>query len=170
MRYTLCTAVSVVLLFSTASFNVQPTYTIIVDKSSYELSVYDEDGKWTVTYPVVFGNKDQGDKMMEGDRKTPEGTFYINYKKVHDKWCRFMMLNYPTEDSYKKFKERKAKGLIPKSARIGGSIGIHGTWPHEDYAVDQYQNWTLGCVSMKNDHVKELYEMIPNGTKVIIRQ
>lgn len=158
------------ILISTSSFYVKPTYTIIVDKSNYDLSVFDEDGKWTVTYPVVFGNKDQGDKMMEGDRKTPEGTFYIVNKRVHEKWCRFMALDYPNQESYQKFNDRKAKGLIPKSAKIGGSIGIHGTWPHEDFAVDGYQNWTQGCISMKNDHVKELYDMIPSGTKVIIRK
>ena len=32
--------------------------------------------------------------------------------------------------------QRKAKGLIPKNAKIGGGIAIHGTWPHDDLAVD----------------------------------
>ena len=41
---------------------------IIIDKSDYELSVYDDKG-WYATYPVVFGGKDLGDKRMEGDRK-----------------------------------------------------------------------------------------------------
>ena len=45
-------------------------YYIIIDKSDYELKVYDEDG-WYATYPIVFGSKDLGDKMKEGDRKTP---------------------------------------------------------------------------------------------------
>jgi len=134
------------------------------------LIVFDEDGKWVVTYPVVFGSKDQGDKMMEGDRKTPEGTFYINGKRVHEKWCRFMMLDYPNKESFTRFNDRKAKGLIPKSAKIGGAIGIHGTWPREDFAVDRYQNWTQGCISTKNEYVIELYDMIPNGTKVTVRK
>jgi hypothetical protein len=37
------------------------------------MKVYDSTGEWLVTYPVVFGNKDMADKMMEGDRRTPEG-------------------------------------------------------------------------------------------------
>ncbi len=151
------------------SFYVKPTYSILIDKSDYNLYVF-EDDEWLITYPVVFGNKDQGDKMMEGDRKTPEGTFRIITKRVHDKWCRFLLIDYPTLESKQKFNERKLRGIIPQSARIGGAIGIHGTWPREDFAVDRFQNWTQGCISMKNDHVIQLYNMISNGTKVTIRK
>src|SRR5690554_4949903 len=49
---------------------------IIVDKSDYELHVYDAEG-WYATYPVVFGNNSLEDKKMEGDRNTPEGEFKI---------------------------------------------------------------------------------------------
>jgi murein L,D-transpeptidase YafK len=64
---------------------------IIVDKSSYELYVYDADG-WYATYPVVFGNSSLEDKKVEGDRNTPEGTFKIVNKRVHEKWDRYMGL------------------------------------------------------------------------------
>lgn len=141
---------------------------IIIDKSDYELSVYDEQG-WYATYPVVFGNNSLADKKMEGDKNTPEGTFKIASKRIHDKWDRFMSLDYPTKESWEKFNQRKAKGEIPASAKIGGGIGIHGTWPHEDFQIDRYKNWTWGCISMKNDEVEELYKYIPVGTKVTIR-
>ena len=59
---------------------------ILIDKSDYELSVYDEKG-WYATYPVVFGNNSLDDKKMEGDNKTPEGSFKIVRKRVHEKWC-----------------------------------------------------------------------------------
>jgi murein L,D-transpeptidase YafK len=142
---------------------------IIIDKSDYELSVYDEQG-WYATYPVVFGNNSLDDKKMEGDKKTPEGTFHIIRKRVHEKWYRFLSLDYPTKESWEKFKRRKQSGEIPASASIGGSIGIHGTWPNEDYIIDKYKNWTMGCISMKKDDVLELYGYTPVGTKVIIRK
>ena len=145
------------------------SFFVVVDKSDYELSVYDNDG-WLVTYPVVFGNKDLGDKLVQGDRKTPEGTFTITSKRVHEKWDRFIMLDYPNAESYAKFNDRKSRGVIPQGAAIGGGIGIHGTWKHEGYAVDQYQNWTEGCISMKDEYVEELYNMIPVGTRVLIRR
>ncbi len=144
-------------------------YLIVISKHNYELNVYDDDG-WLVTYPVVFGNKDLGDKMVQGDRETPEGSFKIVNKRVHEKWDRFMMLNYPTPEDYAKFNLRKEQGLIPPNAQIGGGVGIHGTWPHESYAIDQYQNWTQGCISMKDEDVEELYAMIPVGTTVVIKK
>lgn len=142
---------------------------IIVDKSDYELSVYDSKG-WYATYPVVFGNNSLDDKKVAGDKNTPEGEFRIVSKRVHDKWDRFMALNYPTEDSWNKFRERKQRGEIPGDASIGGGIGIHGTWPHEDFVIDKYKNWTMGCVSMKCSDVEEIYNFTPVGTRVTIRK
>ena len=56
------------------------TVYIIIDKSDYELNVYDDRG-WFATYPVVFGNNTLDDKKMEGDRCTPEGVFHVVSKK-----------------------------------------------------------------------------------------
>lgn len=145
------------------------TIYIIIDKSQYELIVYDDKG-WYATYPVVFGNNSLSDKKMEGDKNTPEGTFRIVSKRSHKQWDRFMALDYPTKESWEKFNKRKEKGEIPASARIGGGIGIHGTWLHEDFVVDRYKNWTLGCISMKRNDVEELYNYTPVGTKVVIRK
>jgi murein L,D-transpeptidase YafK len=142
---------------------------IIIDKSDYELSVYDAKG-WYATYPVVFGNNSLEDKKMEGDKNTPEGSFRIVSKRVHEKWNRFLAIDYPTAESWDKFKKRKERGEIPSSAGIGGSIGIHGTWPNEDFVIDKYKNWTLGCISMKNADVQEIYNFTPVGTKVVIRK
>ena len=145
------------------------TVYIVIDKSDYELSLYDEKG-WYATYPVVFGNSSLADKKMEGDRNTPEGEFHINQKNVHSKWYRFMGLDYPTRESLEKFNRRKQRGEIPGWAKPGGSIGIHGTWPGEDYVIDRYENWTLGCISMKRADVQDLYSYVPIGTPVIIRR
>jgi len=143
---------------------------IIVVKTTYELKVYDQDG-WYGTYPVVFGSKSLDDKMMEGDRRTPEGSYHIASKRPHEKWDKMMLIDFPTKPDMDKFNERKAKGLIPKNAKIGGGIAIHGTWPHDDMAVDLFQNWTNGCIALKNEDVDELYDMLPIGTTVqIVRE
>jgi murein L,D-transpeptidase YafK len=161
------------IFFTNTSFNrtsyTKSAYYVVIDKSDYELNVYDAAG-WLIAYPIVFGNNNLSDKLVQGDRKTPEGTFTIINKRVHNKWCRYMGLDYPTATDVEKFNLRKQQGVIPYNAKIGGDIGIHGTWPREDYAIDQYQNWTLGCISLKNEHVKQLYDMLPVGTKVTIRR
>jgi len=145
-------------------------YYIVIEKHKYELTVFDGNDNAIIIYPVVFGSKDLGDKMMKGDRKTPEGTFHIAAKRPHPKWNKFLALDYPNEESIEKFNERKAQGLIPANAEIGGEIGIHGTWPHEDFAIDQYQNWTMGCVSTKNEYITQLFNVMPVGTTVIIKK
>jgi murein L,D-transpeptidase YafK len=145
-------------------------YYLVVDKSDYELNVYDANNNWIATYPCVFGNKNLGDKMCQGDRQTPEGEYHITGKRPHAKWNKFFALDYPNALDVEKFAARKAQGLIPANAKIGGEIGIHGTWPKEEFCVDLFQNWTQGCVSTKNEYITELYQTIPVGTKVIIRK
>ena len=111
-----------------------------------------------------------GDKMMQGDRRTPEGIFHILTKRKHEKWDSFMLIDYPNQDSYQKFNQRKARGIIPADAQIGGGIGIHGTWPHEEFAIDHYQNWTEGCISTKNIYIQEICNLLPVGTTVEIKR
>ncbi|MEO6452547.1 MAG: L,D-transpeptidase [Ginsengibacter sp.] len=145
------------------------SYYIVIDKSDYELKVYDAEG-WYATYPVVFGSNDMNDKFMEGDKRTPEGTFKILLKKIHPKWGPELLLDFPNKESIKKFKERQNKGLIPANATIGNGIAIHATRPAEEWTVDYFQNWTDGCVSLKYTEAKDLYSYIPAGTSVTIQK
>lgn len=167
----ICSCATVIFLctsFKKPTANADDYYVVVI-KHNYEMKLFDADNNWLITYPVVFGSRDLSDKMYQGDRKTPEGTFHIISKKDHHKWNKFLALDYPTQEDVQKFNERKAQGLIPQHAQIGGDIGIHGTWPHEEFAVDLYQNWTLGCVSTKNEYINEMYNKLPVGTKVIIK-
>ncbi len=143
-------------------------YYIIVDKSDYELKVYDEEG-WYATYPIVFGSKDLGDKMREGDKKTPNGSFKVILKKIHPKWGPELLLDYPNDESIQKFNQRKAQGVLPGNAKIGNGIAIHATRPQEEWTVDNFYNWTDGCVSVKYTEMKDLFSYIPVGTPVTIQ-
>ncbi|MFY0253196.1 murein L,D-transpeptidase family protein [Chitinophaga sp. 30R24] len=145
---------------------------LLIDKSDYRLYVY-EDVTLRKIYKVVFGNRDQTDKQMEGDRKTPEGTFHILSKRVDKNWSRFMLLDYPNEESWQKFRQRQERGVVAAQATIGGAIGIHGVEYSSgirDNYIEGKINWTLGCISMKNADVNELYEIIKVGTPVVIRR
>jgi murein L,D-transpeptidase YafK len=144
-------------------------YYIIIDKSDYELKVYDAEG-WYATYPIVFGSKDLSDKQKEGDRRTPDGKFKVVLKKIHPKWSYELLLDYPNDESVRRFNQRKASGSIPKNARIGDGIAIHATRKDEEWTVDNFYNWTDGCVSVKYSEMKDLYSYIPVGTPVTIQQ
>ncbi len=80
------------------------------------------------------------------------------------------MLDYPNAESWAKFKARKAAGKIPAKAKIGGGIAIHGTWKNDDIVVDDFTNWTNGCISVKNEDLDELDRYLPVGTKVTIQR
>lgn len=168
---------AVLLVFAALFLSYKPArnrpnkskYYLVVHKKHYNITLYDE-RDWVLQWPCTFGSDDLGDKMYQGDRRTPEGEYIIIDKKPHDKWNKFMRLNYPTDADRAKFEARKRAGLIPANAKIGGDIGIHGTWPRENFAVDYLQSWTLGCIAMRNDHLDELYQLVEVGTKVIIKK
>jgi murein L,D-transpeptidase YafK len=148
--------------------SLENPYYIIVDKSDYELKVYDKEG-WYATYPIVFGSKDLSDKMKEGDKRTPEGNFKVVIKKIHPDWGPEMLLDYPNPETMARFNDRKSKGLIPKNSKPGGGIAIHATRPQEEWTVDNFYNWTDGCISAKYSEMKDLYSYIPIGTPVTIK-
>ena len=148
---------------------VSGTVRIVIDKSDFQLRVYDSKGL-LATYPVVFGLKPLEDKFMQGDRRTPEGSFKIVYNNQHKLWRKMLMLDYPTKESAMKFNVRKSNGLIPATASIGSGIGIHGVEPGNDYFVDRFYNWTNGCISLKNTHIDDLARYVKAGTPVTIQK
>ncbi|CAG5079835.1 hypothetical protein CRYO30217_01090 [Parvicella tangerina] len=142
---------------------------VLIDKSDYKLSIIHADTvvKW---YPVVLGYNAVGDKMQEGDYKTPEGVFGIRDKYPHKHWKFFIWIDYPNEESWKRFNQRKADGTISKDAKIGGEIGIHGTPEGGDYLIEEGQNWTFGCISLKRDHVAEIYPFMHKEVQITIQK
>lgn len=142
---------------------------VLIDKSDYRLSIIHADTvvKW---YPVVLGYNPVGDKMQEGDYKTPEGVFGIRDKYPHKSWKYFIWIDYPNEESWERFDKRKADGAISKDAKIGGEIGIHGTPENSDGLIDDGQNWTFGCISLKRSHVEEIYPYFHKSIKITIQK
>jgi murein L,D-transpeptidase YafK len=145
----------------------QSTISIKIDKRNYTLSVYSKD-KVIKSYPIVLGDNPVDDKRMEGDMATPEGSFKMNSKYPHRSWKYFIWVNYPTQESKDRFKERKASGEIPEDAKIGGEIGIHGTPEDCDYLIDEGINWTWGCISLKRSDIADLYPFIAEDTVIEI--
>lgn len=142
---------------------------VLIDKSDYKLSLI-IDTTVIKEYPVVFGKNPVDDKLMQGDNCTPEGSFKIVSKYPHKSWSKFIWINYPTSESWKKHNSAKSEGLIPEDASIGGEIGIHGVPNRMDNLIDLQFNWTLGCISLKNKDVDELYPYISESTVIIIQK
>lgn len=142
---------------------------VLVDKTNYLIAVIYK-RKRIRQYRAVFGPNRLADKMREGDRCTPEGWFKIVEKRDHGEWQKFMLIDYPNTESYKKFNERLSDHTIPNGSRIGGSVGIHGTFKGGDPMVDMGIGWTDGCIALKSVDIIDLYKFVRPGTRVYVRR
>jgi murein L,D-transpeptidase YafK len=142
---------------------------IFVDKSDFLLSVR-VDTLVIKQYPIVLGGNPVDDKLRQGDGCTPEGDFKVLAKYPHRAWSRFIFIDYPNSESLAKHKAAKAKGLISPESTPGGEIGIHGVYQNRDINIDLRNNWTAGCISLKNKDIRELYEYVNIGTRVVIQK
>ena len=139
-----------------------------VDKSERRMRMYAGDLLLT-SYPCVLGLKPEGDKMQEGDRRTPEGRFTFRAKYPHADWHKFIWIDYPNAESRRRFKERKASGTVAADASMGGEIGIHGVPIGMDLWITLGADWTWGCIAMKNADVDEIFTyIVPERTEIEI--
>ncbi|MFN8278523.1 MAG: L,D-transpeptidase [Chitinophagales bacterium] len=152
-----------VLLFSGNA--VKETVSLRIEKHAQRLMVLK--GKQLIgTYHCVFGGNPVDDKQQQGDGCTPEGVFKVCGKYPHAKWQKFIWIDYPNQESKKRFSARKKAGTIPANAQIGGDIGIHGT-PNDQW-VRTGENWTLGCISLTSADIEAIYPLVSVGTTVEI--
>lgn len=150
------------------AYSIDKTQTqILIEKSQYRLTVYYQNQP-IKSYPVVFGNNPTRDKLKEGDMKTPEGIFKVKDLYPHPQWSKFIWLDYPNHQSWEKHLKAKRSRIIPISASIGNAIGIHGVNQGSNYLINERNNWTWGCISLKNEDVDEIYSIIEVGTVIKI--
>jgi murein L,D-transpeptidase YafK len=140
---------------------------VLVEKSKYRLTVFYQ-LRPIKSYPVVFGNSPIGTKLKQGDRKTPEGISRIRSSYPHPSWSKFLWLDYPNAQSWRNHYQAKFSGQIGWFDSIGNEVGIHGVPKNSDQYIDQQNNWTWGCVSLKTSDIDEIYSYTSAGTIVEI--
>jgi len=109
-------------------------------------------------------NGNKGDKVQEGDYRTPEGSYRIVRKKCDNRLYRSLMISYPNASD--KARARK------RGVRAGGYITIHGQpkW-NADGRGDKYtlaHDWTEGCIAVSNKAMDQLWKAVQNGVKIDI--
>jgi murein L,D-transpeptidase YafK len=137
---------------------------VLVDKSDRTLTLY-AGGKptWTVT-GLQYGDAPQGHKHFEGDERTPEGRYTIDYRNPNSAYHLSLHISYPSpaDRAY-----AEAHGRSP-----GGEIMIHGqpnALPGADAGVRLQGDWTDGCIAVSNAQIEALWRAIPDGTPIEIR-
>jgi murein L,D-transpeptidase YafK len=148
---------------------------IVVFKSKRTLELSSNYSK-VRTYHVGLGFNPIDDKKREGDGATPEGEFYIFTKNDKSAYYLSLGLSYPNiEHADRGLRDRlisrqqrnlivnaiKEKARPPQFTPLGGLIYIHGNGAKSD--------WTLGCVALENEDMRELYDAVRVGTTVTIK-
>ncbi|MCP1443601.1 murein L,D-transpeptidase YafK [Pseudomonas sp. GGS8] len=135
---------------------------VLVLKSAHQLQLIN-DGKPFKTYRISLGKRPIGPKLMEGDKRTPEGLYWLDWRKTSERFNLAMHISYPNvSDSARARRE----GVEP-----GGMIMIHGTPDTEDNPEDLFHtlDWTDGCIAMRNMDMREVWGLVPDGTMIEIR-
>lgn len=136
---------------------------IVVSKDRKELYLISGETMLRV-YPVAFGSNPVGHKQFEGDGKTPEGIYSVDYKNPQSEFTKALHVSYPNK---KDVEFAKSQG---KSA--GGDIMIHGL-PSDDrkrqaISIIHPMNWTRGCVAVTNEQIEDIYSLVKENTLVEI--
>ena len=135
---------------------------VLVEKHAKKMYLI-KNGKPFREYKVAFGANPKGHKQQEGDERTPEGKYILDYKKSDSAFYKAIHISYPNEQDKKRAKE---KGVNP-----GGLIMIHGQKNGYGWLgfITQSFNWTDGCIAVKNIEMDEIWISVNVGTPIIIK-
>lgn len=158
-RYLTNILLPITLLACTAAAAAQeaPVDLVVVFKADREMLLY-RDGLPVKRYPIQLGSEPDGHKRYEGDGRTPEGAYTLDWRNPDSRFYKSIHVSYP--DS-RDLVAAMRRGLDP-----GGEIMIHGQpW----YAgTARVGDWTDGCIAVTNEVMDELWELIPEDTRIHI--
>jgi len=135
---------------------------ILVEKSERKLSIL-RDGKVLKTYRVALGRNPIGAKEQEGDNKTPEGIYTIDYRNPKSDYHLALHISYPSAEDTTRAAQR--------GVNAGFDIEIHGLPNGRGWMgpAHRQKDWTAGCIAVTDEEIDELYRVTPDGTTVEIR-
>jgi murein L,D-transpeptidase YafK len=114
-------------------------------------------------YRIALGQNPEGHKQAQGDGRTPEGLYRIDWRNPRSRYHRSLHVSYPNAAD----RQRAARaGVNP-----GGDIMIHGLPARLGWIGPLHRalDWTDGCVALTNAEVDELWRAVADGTPIDIR-
>ena len=135
---------------------------VLVEKSERRLHLMHR-GKVIKSYRVSLGKQPKGAKVREGDMRTPEGFYWIDWRKTSEKFNLSMHISYPNS------RDRARAQTLGVPA--GGMIMLHGTPLDDEYPEWYFHtlDWTEGCIALKNDDMRDIWSRVKDGTLIEIR-
>jgi murein L,D-transpeptidase YafK len=135
---------------------------VLVLKSERKLQLLQR-GEPVRTYRISLGKQPVGHKAREGDLRTPEGFYWIDWRRVSQSYHLSMHISYPNARDRS---NANANGHSP-----GSMIMLHGTPTDEEYPEWYFHtlDWTEGCIALKNSDMREVWNLVKDGTLIEIR-
>jgi|SRR5579859_3991873 len=133
---------------------------VLVLKARRKLLLLHE-GKILKAYHVSLGGHPTGRKTREGDRKTPEGRYILDWHNAQSDFYRSIHISYPNAVDL----ARAAKSGAPP----GGDLFVHGQPNDYQGPGAQPGDWTEGCIAVSNAEMDEIWRAVPDGTPIEIR-
>ena len=151
-----------ILLLSGLAYGGQVADFVLVIKSESRLYLLHE-GKELASFKVAFGGNPRGHKQQQGDERTPEGRYTLDYKNAQSAYYKSIHVSYPNDKDRESAKKR---GVDP-----GGHIMVHGQRNgYEGFAtIVQLFNWTDGCIALSNKDMDVVWQTVNPGTPIEIR-
>ncbi|MBX3206647.1 MAG: L,D-transpeptidase family protein [Labilithrix sp.] len=147
---------------------------VLIKKQEHTMQLLAADAKGNeevvASYKVAIGPGGLGPKRQEGDMTTPVGRYHVTMRQ-RSQYKLFLGIDYPTVADHRRFELLKRRGDLPKSATIGGSIGIHGPPVALSDATKKTlkeHDWTAGCIAVDEDEITEIGRLVRDGTVVDI--
>jgi murein L,D-transpeptidase YafK len=135
---------------------------IVVEKSARRLSLLSQ-GKVLKTYPISLGWHPDGKKQREGDGRTPEGFYKIDYRNPNSGYHLSLHVSYPDDNDVK---TAKAGGYS-----AGGNIMIHGMKNGYGWIgkLHRFVDWTAGCIAVTDSEMDEIWQAVSENTVIEIK-
>jgi murein L,D-transpeptidase YafK len=117
-------------------------------------------------YPIRLGFNPKGHKHFENDGRTPEGIYSIDWRNSQSAYYKSLHISYPNAKDIAYAKQHHQP--------TGGDIMIHGSVPKSLLSMPfsstymPHKDWTLGCIAVRNVDIDEIWQLVPNQTKIII--
>lgn len=134
---------------------------VVVYKSKRSLQLLSGD-RVIRTYRIALGRNPKGMKMREGDGRTPEGRYTLDWRNSDSRFHRSIHISYPADRDLARSREY---GVEP-----GGNIMIHGL-PENDRMLGETHymiDWTEGCIAVTNKEIEEIWRLVDDGTPIVI--
>jgi murein L,D-transpeptidase YafK len=133
---------------------------IVIEKAARRMQLI-QGGKPVRTYQIALGFTPKGDKERQGDGKTPEGEFTVDRRNDESAFHLSLGLDYPQPEDVAR---AALGGYAP-----GGDIFIHGQPNAVPDGLKIKGDWTAGCIALTNAEMREIWDVVPIGTRVDIR-